>query len=184
MKPLLAARWRWLYRWTVASHFPAFLMGFGLCALLVLTFSCAAPTTDDDTRLDASAGPQRVAPPEVVNLDAYPTTTVARPKPRVSRGTPRTTVARPRVPAGGDVRRVSSTAYCLRGRMASGKPTYSGAAAMNGVPLGSRWHVVELGRTFIVEDRIGHGSQFDIWFASCEAAIQYGRRTVTIRRVG
>lgn len=82
------------------------------------------------------------------------------------------------------VRRVSSTAYCLRGRMASGKRTYDGAVAMNGVPLGSRWRVRETGRVYRVEDRIGHGSQFDIAMPGrCAEARRYGRRTITVERL-
>lgn len=84
------------------------------------------------------------------------------------------------------VRRVSSTAYCLTGRMASGKNTYSGAAAMNGVPLGSRFRVLDgprAGSTFVVEDRIGHSSGFDIAYpGNCGAARQYGRRTISIQQ--
>jgi 3D (Asp-Asp-Asp) domain-containing protein len=158
-----------------------------LLAALCLAVACGTPVAD--TALDATAGKQ-YAPPEPRYEDpawyAPPTTALRRvpPTTRASRGAVQSPRAAAPAPSSADVRRVSSTAYCLRGRMASGRPTYSGAAAMNGVPLGSRWHVVELGRTFVIEDRIGHGSQFDIWFASCEAAIQYGRRTVTIRRVG
>lgn len=51
---------------------------------------------------------------------------------------------------------------------------------MNGVPFSSRWRVVETGQVLTVEDRIGSGSEFDIWMPSCRAAIQYGRKTVHI----
>lgn len=83
--------------------------------------------------------------------------------------------------------RVESTAYCLTGTMASGKPVYEGAAAMNGVPLGSKYQVVdgpEAGKIYTIEDRIGHSSEFDIAFpGDCEAAMQYGRRTINIEPV-
>ncbi len=82
---------------------------------------------------------------------------------------------------------MSSTAYCLTGRMASGKFTYSGAAAMNGVPLGSRYRVLSgprAGTTLVVEDRIGHSSGFDIAYpGNCGAARSYGRRTISIQQV-
>lgn len=85
------------------------------------------------------------------------------------------------------VRTVSSTAYCLTGRMASGRFTYYGAAAMNGVPLGSRYQVLSgprAGTTLVVEDRIGHSSGFDIAYpGNCGAARSYGRRTITIQQV-
>lgn len=158
---------------------------------LLLAFGCASPVEKgDETALrtqEADRGaftlPQQANPGDYPDL--RPTTT-ERPKPRVSRSAPRTTVARPKLPvsATGETRRVSSTAYCLTGTMASGKRVYSGAVAMNGMPFGSRWYAVELGRTFTVEDRIGHSSQFDIWMPSCRAALDYGRRTLTIRRVG
>lgn len=82
---------------------------------------------------------------------------------------------------------MSSTAYCLTGRMASGRFTYYGAAAMNGVPLGSRYQVLSgprSGTTLVVEDRIGHSSGFDIAYpGNCGAATSYGRRTITIQQV-
>jgi hypothetical protein len=84
-------------------------------------------------------------------------------------------------------RRVSSTAYCLTGTMASGRRVYRGAAAMNGTPLGSRYKVLDgprAGETFVVEDRIGHGSAFDIAYpGDCGGAYGYGRRTISIRPV-
>jgi 3D (Asp-Asp-Asp) domain-containing protein len=55
---------------------------------------------------------------------------------------------------------------------------------MNGVPLGSRWRVSG-GGTYTVTDRIGHGSGFDVAMpGDCAAARLYGRRTVTVTRVG
>lgn len=82
---------------------------------------------------------------------------------------------------------VSSTAYCLTGRMASGRRVYVGAVAMNGEPFGARWEVLSgplRGRVLIVEDRIGHSSQFDVAMpGDCPAAVRYGRRTIEIRRV-
>ena len=84
-------------------------------------------------------------------------------------------------------RRVSSTAYCLTGTMASGRRVYRGAVAMNGTPLGSRYQVLDgprAGETFVVEDRIGYGSAFDIAYpGDCGGAYSYGRRTISIRPV-
>ncbi len=83
--------------------------------------------------------------------------------------------------------RVESTAYCLTGTMASGKAVYEGAAAMNGVPLGTKYQVVsgpEAGKIYTIEDRIGHSSDFDIAYpGDCDAAIEYGRRTIRIEPV-
>lgn len=88
----------------------------------------------------------------------------------------------PEATTGGEERRVSSTAYCLTSRTASGGRGYVGSVAMNGVPIGSRWQV-DGGGTYTVNDRIGHGSGFDVWMPSCAAALEYGRRTITVRRV-
>ena len=91
---------------------------------------------------------------------------------------------RRRPPAG--IREVISTGYCLvghHGQRAAGRPT--GMAAMNGVPLGTEWRRPRRARApapiFEVTDRIGHGTQFDIWFADCDDALAYGRRTITDR---
>lgn len=124
-----------------------------------------------------------------------PVPTVAAPVRHVARKLP----ARPRVqdtPAPAPVRAprsavrgsrvVSSTAYCLTSDNAAQRRPRDGDVAMNGVALGSRWHVVDgpfAGRTLVVADRIGHGSQFDIWMASCDAARDYGRRRITVEPV-
>lgn len=83
--------------------------------------------------------------------------------------------------------RVESTAYCLTGTMASGKQVYEGAAAMNGVPLGSKYQIVngpEAGKIYTIEDRISHSSEFDIAYpGDCDAAIEYGRRIIKIEPV-
>ena len=83
---------------------------------------------------------------------------------------------------------MSSTAYCLTGTMANGQKVYRGAAAMNGVPLGSRWRVSGgpfSGSVFTVADRIGHSSGFDIAMpGDCAAAMRYGRHSITVSRVG
>lgn len=71
--------------------------------------------------------------------------------------------------------------------MASGKKVYQGAVAMNGVPFGSHWKVHDgpmAGATLIVEDRIGHSSQFDVAMpGNCQGARNYGRRTIRVERV-
>lgn len=88
---------------------------------------------------------------------------------------------------GGEIRSVSSTAYCLQGVMANGEWVHDGAAAMNDVAFGSQWLVLDgtmAGRVFTVKDRIGSGSDFDIWIYDCNAAIRYGRQHIRIQRVG
>ena len=82
--------------------------------------------------------------------------------------------------------RVKSTAYSLRGRMANGEPVHDGAVAMNCVPFGTRYRILQgpmAGKVVTVKDTIGRGSQFDIWVHGRRAARNYGRRTVAIEKV-
>lgn len=83
--------------------------------------------------------------------------------------------------------RVESTAYCMSGRMANGQATHTGAAAMNGVPLGTRFRVLtgpQQGEVVTIKDRVGSGSEFDVAMpGACTRAARYGRRIVNIRRL-
>lgn len=84
------------------------------------------------------------------------------------------------------VLRVESTAYCLTGYMANGTKAHTGAAAMNGVPLGTKFLIRTgplKGETLTVKDRIGSGSEFDIAMPNnCRKARKYGRRVINIKR--
>lgn len=83
-------------------------------------------------------------------------------------------------PAGARIT-VSATAYCLTGTMANGEQVYEGAVAANAWPFGTRLYAHELGQTFTVADRIGHGSDVDIAMPGrCDDAIAFGRRTLTV----
>lgn len=138
-----------------------------------------------ETIASFEALPGVLAPPRQPDPSTVPSTS-----PRVARkaAPPRSTTTKPAEPAtrpsGGTAgaRRVTSTAYCLTGTTANGGRGHAGSVAMNGVPFGSRWRVVETGQVYVVNDRIGHGSQFDIWMGSCSAARSYGRRTIHIVR--
>ena len=83
--------------------------------------------------------------------------------------------------------RVESTAYCLDGYMANGQRAHTGAAAMNGVPLGTKFRIRSGplgGEVVVVKDRVGYGSDFDIAMPDrCGAAYRYGRRVINIRRI-
>jgi 3D (Asp-Asp-Asp) domain-containing protein len=78
---------------------------------------------------------------------------------------------------------VASTNYspCSSGQiMADGSRVRFGSVAMNMLPLGTRIYLRPglYGRhRFTVRDRIGWGSQLDIWTPSCGGAVRYGRRT-------
>jgi 3D (Asp-Asp-Asp) domain-containing protein len=84
----------------------------------------------------------------------------------------------------------SSTSYCLTGRTANGTSLTRTpdrwtrrTAAHNGYPLGTRIWISPAVRgihRWIVRDRIGYGTQLDLWTPSCSAAVAYGRRTVRV----
>lgn len=78
------------------------------------------------------------------------------------------------------------TMYCPTGnRTASGKwPTVGMVATLSrSIPFGTHIRIDGLGE-YVVEDRIGHGSEFDIFTPSCSEADRFGRehRVVTILR--
>lgn len=81
----------------------------------------------------------------------------------------------------------NSTAYCLTGRMADGTYTRPRSAASNRHPLGTRITLTsrQAGpgglRRYVIRDRIGYGSDLDLWTGSCATARAYGRRIVTYR---
>jgi len=83
-------------------------------------------------------------------------------------------------------RSADSTAYSETGLMANGQHTHYPAVAMNIWPLGTKITLKHKGphgrRRFIVEDRIGWGSQLDFWVSSCSYANDvWGRRQVAYR---
>jgi len=66
------------------------------------------------------------------------------------------------------------------GIMYSGKRTYRGAIACPPeMPLGTEVYLPGMGK-FICEDRGGgiEGDRLDIWFRSCEKAIEWGRQEI------
>lgn len=79
---------------------------------------------------------------------------------------------------------VSTTSYCLHGRMADGSYTRPRSAASNQLPLGKRIRLVgkitgpKGMRKYVIRDRIGWGTELDLWVGSCNTAIRFGRHTV------
>lgn len=129
--------------------------------------------------------PAPAAEPVPITVAPSVTSTTTTTVPRRRRPLPAQTGNVPQAPAG-PKRTVESTAYCFTGTMANGRPVQPGAAAMNGVPFGTQWRVLDgpyAGRVVTVMDRYGHGTEFDVWVSDCGAAKAYGRRTVTIERV-
>ena len=87
----------------------------------------------------------------------------------------------------GRARRFKATAYCLRGRTASGRYVRRGIVAADPrvLRLGTRIHMTA-GRytgNYIVADTGGKikGRILDIWVPSCAEARRWGRRSVSVR---
>lgn len=85
------------------------------------------------------------------------------------------------------LQRANTTAYCLTGRMADGTFTRARSAAHNGLRLGTTIRLVgrQAGprgmRKYVIRDRIGWGTQLDLWTGSCATARAWGRRTVRFK---
>lgn len=83
-----------------------------------------------------------------------------------------------------------ATAYCLRGRTASGSGVRRGIVAADPrvLPLGSRIQISagQYSGSYVVADTGGaiRGRILDIWVPSCAEANRFGRRTITVTRMG
>lgn len=75
------------------------------------------------------------------------------------------------------------TAYCHTGnRTASGVWPREGMAASNAHPFGARLGVPGWG-VVTITDRIGWGSQLDLFMTSRAACLQFGRRLLHVREI-
>ncbi len=76
---------------------------------------------------------------------------------------------------------VAATCYCSGVLMANGLPPSEGYVANNFLPFGTQIFVKELGRMFVVGDRIGDLSELDIYMDSYKECIQFGRQQLTMK---
>lgn len=82
----------------------------------------------------------------------------------------------------------SATAYCLKGKTASGSGVRRGIVAADPrvLPLGTRINLNagSYSGSYLVADTGGaiKGRKLDIWIASCSEARRFGRRTVKVNR--
>ena len=89
-----------------------------------------------------------------------------------------------------NARAFTATAYCLKGRTASGGSVRRGIVAADPrvLPLGTRISMSagSYSGSYMVADTGGsvRGRKLDIWVPSCSEAIRFGRRTVTVAVVG
>lgn len=77
-----------------------------------------------------------------------------------------------------------STCYDQGGTTASGQQAHFGEVANDFLALGTRIMLDQPAfgrRVFTVLDRIGHGSELDIFYPSEASCLQYGRRRVGFR---
>ena len=80
------------------------------------------------------------------------------------------------------IKNATTTAYCLNSQpMASGKMPYRGAVANNQYPFGTKVEIDD--KIYVVEDRIGWGTDWDIWFRDCDLAIAFGIKRAEVKIV-
>jgi 3D (Asp-Asp-Asp) domain-containing protein len=85
--------------------------------------------------------------------------------------------------AGGEQMVVESTAYCLRGTTASGLPTGWGTVAVDTsiIPFGTRMYIPGYGDGVAADTGSAIvGRIIDVWFPTCDQALAWGRKTLTI----
>jgi len=82
---------------------------------------------------------------------------------------------------GGTGTLTDTTCYVWSGhRTASGLWPKPGMAANNAYPFGTRLNVEGVG-VVTVQDRIGHGSDLDLFFPSLPACLRFGRQQLRVR---
>jgi 3D (Asp-Asp-Asp) domain-containing protein len=92
--------------------------------------------------------------------------------------------------SGNKARAFKATAYCLRGKTASGRMVRRGIVAADPrvLPLGTRIRLSggKYSGNYVVADTGGRikGRILDIWVPSCAEARRWGRRTVKVAVVG
>lgn len=71
--------------------------------------------------------------------------------------------------------------YCSGTTTASGKRVREGMVATldRSIPFGTVVQIEGMG-SYVVEDRIGHGSEFDIYTTSCGKANEFGRHHLLV----
>lgn len=85
-----------------------------------------------------------------------------------------------------NARAFTATAYCLKGRTASGGGVRRGIVAADPrvLPLGTRisMNAGSYSGSYLVADTGGlvRGRKLDIWVPSCSEAVRFGRRTVKV----
>jgi 3D (Asp-Asp-Asp) domain-containing protein len=72
------------------------------------------------------------------------------------------------------------TNYCVAGTMSDGHHTHVGAVAVldRAIPFGTKLSIDS--HVYIVEDHVGHGTDFDIFNPSCASAMSFGREHVMV----
>jgi 3D (Asp-Asp-Asp) domain-containing protein/peptidoglycan hydrolase CwlO-like protein len=132
----------------------------------------------------AEARSAQIATPEPVAADTV-SSSVPAPEPAAAPPPvpPAVGGATTSAPASGGRLTVSSTGYCLRGATATGMRTGWGTIAVDPavIPLGTRMSVPGYGDGVAADTGAAvRGHAIDLWFPTCDQALEWGRRTVTI----
>jgi cystine transport system substrate-binding protein len=131
----------------------------------------------------AAAAEQTAA--ELASESAEATVIQPEPQPQPEAATEEPSPATQPANSAGPGRRVtvSATMYCLRGTTATGISVAPGVVAVDPsfIPLGTRMHIPGYGPG-VAADTGGAviGWTIDMWVASCDRALAFGRRSVTI----
>lgn len=182
----------------------------GLATLLALpqagpkpvkvTAGVTPPPVPGDVRLERQAQAARESAEQQERdaqaaLQAMQTTTTTLPPTTTHTHPPTTTTTVAPAPPAPRGDRLRSTAYCLTGNMASGKPTYVGAVAANRYPLGTILQVWpnpwgDPNMRFTVEDRHersdsnGYPTQLDFAMPrECDRALEWGNKNFVEARI-
>lgn len=143
-----------------------------------------AATSTPPTNPGEGVRPATAAPPTVVTLPRPARRPATRPTPRSHTGSHTSDVATAASITPSGWRRLGTldvTAYCYTGsRTASGVwPARGQVATLAPIPFGTHLRLRGLG-IYEVTDRIGWGSDVDIYFPSCVDARNFGRRHLTV----
>jgi 3D (Asp-Asp-Asp) domain-containing protein len=152
----------------------------GVIALLVTAFFYFQPTVEAVTL--ASNSPNNLLQQQFINQDEL---TIQQQK----QSQAPTNVSDKKIKKTSAVTNFMATAYCLRGRTATGGSVRRGIVAADPrvLPLGSRIQISAgaYSGIYTVTDTGGSvkGRKIDIWMGNCSEANRFGSRSITVSRL-
>ena len=142
------------------------------------TSALAAARADRVAYLASLARQRRLNARQIASLDSHARRVVEQ----TQAAAPTAATAAP-VSAGAQTLTVASTGYSLPGTTSTGLPVGYGVVAVDPavIPLGTRLTIPGYGEGVAADTGSAvQGSTIDLWFPTLEAAMAWGRRTVTI----